>query len=310
MGILNNLFKWSVFSSKSGEEIKIGYVLHGAPKTLDDIEKVLKAFNLDKYLKVVTPLIRPYINLNLTPVEETNFNSGQSKVGGLPDLLKDQEWPKNVTGKPLSFIAQLNFKEISDFDITGLLPKEGLLSFFFCEEDDVWEFEPIEKRPYKLIYTNNTNNLIKTELPKELGQHSIFRPNKITFESGLCLPTWEDESMEEILQDEDRNNYYEASRGSENQIFGYANLIQGPMEMECQLAIHGIYGSEQTVTNELQKKELEAGKEDWVLLLQIGSEDDKTGMMWGDVGRIYFWIHKKDLANKNFDNVWCILQCH
>ena len=31
--------------------------------------------------------------------------------------------------------------------------------------------------------------------------------------------------------------------------------------------------------------------------------------MFGDCGRIYFYIRKKDLAERNFDNVQLILQC-
>lgn len=59
----------------------------------------------------------------------------------------------------------------------------------------------------------------------------------------------------------------------------------------------------------LEEKNLKR-KNDCVLFLQIDSVEDKTGMMLGDCGRIYFWIKKQDLLNKNFDNTWCILQCY
>ncbi|MCR8632194.1 YwqG family protein [Paenibacillus radicis (ex Xue et al. 2023)] len=38
-------------------------------------------------------------------------------------------------------------------------------------------------------------------------------------------------------------------------------------------------------------EELEKGVSDWKLLLQIDSEEE-IGMMWGDAGRIYFWIRE------------------
>jgi uncharacterized protein YwqG len=44
------------------------------------------------------------------------------------------------------------------------------------------------------------------------------------------------------------------------------------------------------------------------LLLQIDSEA-RAGMMWGDLGRIYFMIHKDDLRRRRFENVVLILQC-
>jgi uncharacterized protein YwqG len=52
-----------------------------------------------------------------------------------------------------------------------------------------------------------------------------------------------------------------------------------------------------------------AGAADWRLLLQIDTDEDGPGWMWGDVGRIYFWIKKHDLALRRFADVWLILQC-
>lgn len=33
-------------------------------------------------------------------------------------------------------------------------------------------------------------------------------------------------------------------------------------------------------------------------------------MMWGDAGRIYFWIREADLRARNFDGVRVDSQCH
>ncbi|MCI6583120.1 MAG: YwqG family protein [Oscillospiraceae bacterium] len=32
-------------------------------------------------------------------------------------------------------------------------------------------------------------------------------------------------------------------------------------------------------------------------------------LMFGDCGHIYFWIRKSDLKNRDFDNIWLVLQC-
>lgn len=32
--------------------------------------------------------------------------------------------------------------------------------------------------------------------------------------------------------------------------------------------------------------------------------------MWGDCGRVYFWIQQDDLKKRKFGNVWLILQCY
>jgi hypothetical protein len=35
----------------------------------------------------------------------------------------------------------------------------------------------------------------------------------------------------------------------------------------------------------------------------------RLGVMWGDAGKIFFWIHKDDLSNRRFNNSWLFLQC-
>ena len=71
---------------------------------------------------------------------------------------------------------------------------------------------------------------------------------------------------------------------------------------------NGIYCGNPKGYDEGRKRGLEAGATDWRLLLQVDS-DEQTGMMWGDMGRLYFMIHKDDLQYRRFDKVWQILQC-
>lgn len=79
------------------------------------------------------------------------------------------------------------------------------------------------------------------------------------------------------------------------------------MQVGCEIA----YGSHSRYDmNDLEKrKQIVDSAVKWRLLLQIDSEEDKTGMMWGDVGRIYYWIHEDDLAKLCFDRVICEMQC-
>jgi uncharacterized protein YwqG len=32
--------------------------------------------------------------------------------------------------------------------------------------------------------------------------------------------------------------------------------------------------------------------------------------MWGDCGRIYYWIKEQDLDAEAYDRIWTILQCY
>jgi uncharacterized protein YwqG len=86
--------------------------------------------------------------------------------------------------------------------------------------------------------------------------------------------------------------------------------MQGEMQTDCQLASHGInycnpvHGG----VSEVEINKLKEGATDWELLLQIDS-DDNAGMMWGDVGKLYFWIHRDELRRRNLDAAWMVLQC-
>jgi uncharacterized protein YwqG len=94
-----------------------------------------------------------------------------------------------------------------------------------------------------------------------------------------------------------------------HRLFGYPQLIQNPMERECQLASNGVYcGSSEGYRSE-QAKILEPGATDWQLLLQIDSDEKGPGWMWGDVGRIYFWVRQQDLRLLQFEDVWLVFQC-
>ena len=54
---------------------------------------------------------------------------GASKIGGLPNLPKDMDWPL-CAGEPLLFLAQIDLAEAAPFDSSRLLPPSGFLWFF------------------------------------------------------------------------------------------------------------------------------------------------------------------------------------
>ena len=49
------------------------------------------------------------------------------------------------------------------------------------------------------------------------------------------------------------------------------------------------------------------GEEDWILLLQIASQEEH--IMWGDYGICNFFIHPDDLAKRDFSKVMYSWDC-
>jgi len=43
-------------------------------------------------------------------------------------------------------------------------------------------------------------------------------------------------------------------------------------------------------------------------LLQLDTNGG-AGWMWGDSGRLYFWVPRADLRAWRFERVWVVLQC-
>ncbi len=118
----------------------------------------------------------------------------------------------------------------------------------------------------------------------------------------MTLPPWETVFVEGLnLSEKETESYIDllvrTSGGGRfiHKLLGYPNPIQGGMQLQCQLAFHGLYTGLGTDFKDPRRDELEKGASDWQLLLQIDSDEKNTGMMWGDVGRLYFWIRKDDL---------------
>jgi len=93
-----------------------------------------------------------------------------------------------------------------------------------------------------------------------------------------------------------------------HRLLGHPDPIQGDMQLECQLASNGIYVGDPAGYTDPRAAALRPRATEWRLLFQVDSED-AADMMWGDVGRLYYWIRDADLRASNFDNCWMILQC-
>jgi uncharacterized protein YwqG len=134
----------------------------------------------------------------------------------------------------------------------------------------------------------------------------------------LTIVPWE--SFFEDVQDPDVDRYIglqeelDAAQGltedsPNHQLLGYPDQIQGNMQLECQLVTHGLYCGDTSGYRDPRAAELAAGAGDWRLLFQLGTDEDGLGVMWGDVGKLYFWIRRQDLASRRFEAAWTILQC-
>jgi uncharacterized protein YwqG len=213
---------------------------------------------------------------------------------------------------PLGFIAQIDLSTLPSFDDS--LPDAGWLYFFYDRYGEPWGFDPDDRGACRVFYvTGERSRLVRAELPSDLDERHRAQPCAVEARLDLTIA----DSPEDLdCQSPAFDAYFSfvdeftAELGpAQHRMLGPAQNIQGEMELECQLASHGIYCGNADGFESERAQRLREGARDWRLLLQIDTDEEGPGWMWGDVGRIYFWIKQQDLRSLRFDDVWLILQC-
>ncbi|HEX7844649.1 MAG TPA: YwqG family protein [Chitinophagaceae bacterium] len=289
---------------------------HRPEKTVKTEEYCKERFTkngLSKHWDFFKGHLKPEILTLPKSANESEMPLGQSKIGGQPDLPKNIEWFKEDNGKRLSFIAQINLSEVASFDKSKQLPSQGIIYFFYSAEQEAWGFDIKDKDKFKVFfYDGNLSEIKRQDFPKDLAEHARYKPCKLTFQSSVSLPNWEEDYVSSRLSETEKDKYLDITEDLDvesNKLLGHSDNIQGPMELECELVTNGLYCGDATGYNDPKAKELTKNAKTWTLLFQVDSNHKDAGMIWGDMGRLYFWIKKDDLKNKKFDKCWLILQC-
>ena len=257
---------------------------------------------------------------------------GTSKIGGKPDLPKDFQWfyykgedyKKIVENRPLSFLMQINCEEVHKYDKESLLPEKGMLYFFYELFTMTWGFSPQDRGSAKVFYYDGEiEDLVPADFPEDMEKDCIIPESKINFESmndypidflDYYDPDDSDKEMDRKEKEFEKELEELGYKADTTKLLGHPELIQGEYWEECEGAAgkniyYGSapikYGSDEV------KKSIKENAKDWILLMQMSElEIGDYGLYFGDSGKIYFNIRKEDLKNKNFDNVWLILQCY
>jgi len=279
-----------------------------------DVYDELVNVGLERVADKLICLAKKCVRFETEPLDKKDVPIGVSKIGGLPDLPETCQWPtwQNIH---LSFLCQINLHDLAVYSCCNTLPSVGWLYFFYDPEQRTWGFDPKDRGSWCVIYHNGAcSDLTRREYPSD--EHEIYTPCCISHCETLSLPGWNDSDIENLLNDEELDCYRDFMdesislypNNTKHQVLGVPNSLQGDMQLECQLVANGVYCGDANAYQDSRRKTLEAGKEDWHLLFQLDS-DENAEMMWGDCGRLYFWIQSQNLLKRNFAEVWMILQC-
>jgi len=300
----------------------------------DEIAALLETSGLGAYRDAVAAFVRPSLQLRLRPAADDDIAVGASKIGGDPDLPAGTVWP-SYNGCYHSFVAQFDLAEMPPLDP---LPRGGMLYVFHAIEL-LYEFEwneSVDHRAAKVVYVppEDASPLFRTPPPDKESPEIRLAPNAVEFVPTWCPPASESADLESIGLGWSRNRadfdkYWgvflpslrermpEQQQPYLHRLLGNPDPIQGDMQTSCVLSLRAIEGgselatgTETTAAESAEARDtIVAQAVEWRLLFQLDSEEEKTGVMFGDVGRLYLWIREDDLRSLRFDRVVWHMQC-
>lgn len=238
-------------------------------------------------------------------------------------LYSDGQRRYRETPQPYNFIAQISFAEMAGFSGQDLgLPDGGAFYLFYDVLLHGWGYVPEDAVGFKVLYLPDIANVAEAPRP-EFHEHvdaykEVCVEPVLRFES---VPSYGGTELDRLSLSEDDDSAYfgfeewawdKSTMGRPgsraHKLRGWANNIQNAMEEECALVTSGLHLGGSGASESPEAKKIRARPNDWVLLLQIDS-DEAADMLWGDLGMMYLWIRKSDLEARNFEKTWLILQC-
>lgn len=286
--------------------------------TKAEILTALRQSGLASLVDRIASRIWPSIRLDTQPVDLAGLQLGASRIGGVPDLSQGVEWPRRGS-MYLPFIAQIRLSDLRELDRDMLLPPTGWLCFFYDAVNQPWGYDPAQREGWKVLYFDGPDTSLRRSEAPPLPEQGTFQACSVTPEAEYTLPDSSALITEGVLEhmNDEFHGYFElvdkCARervGCQHRVLGNPDVIQGEMRLACQFASNGLYCGDPSVRNDPRARELAKGATDWVLLLQIDTDQAGPGWMWGDCGRLFCWIRSQDLAQHDFNHVWAVLQCY
>lgn len=263
-------------------------------------------------------LLRPAFHLRALEPGETRVGY----LGGDPELPADAEWPTWEGHGPLYFVAAVDCAQVPGEHLDIPFPDSGTLLFFYFDglgESSVAYNDPDSVR-------NGTRVL---HVPAGAETAARTRPDgaapyprlELGGEIIATIPDNENRALiaaygdpddpvaytDYPTVDPDGTGFWEVltafrrDHSPHHRVGGYALPVQGQVEPEAAQVFHPGDDAQDVAAREDLADRL-------VLLAQIDS-DGRTGMGWGDSGRLYWLISRDDLAAGRFERTTFTWQC-
>jgi uncharacterized protein YwqG len=265
---------------------------------------------------VLHPALGPYADVlarSRKMFNRVSFKKGvverwRSKLGGKPWLPEGSSLPTADDGKPLTFLAQINFGEMPPID--GF-PTQGVLQFFILGDDyyganidsDFSEDALSMQRHFRVVYWPDVNReLAQIDVPIDAADALPFDPEAecaMVFEAAEAPMSAGDVGIEALLGVDlfriGEEYAKENSLDDGEVVDAVFNCLDGMG--------HKVGGYPGFTQDDPRSENTE-----YVLLFQLDTDDD-IGMMWGDTGIANFFIPRDNLKRGDFSRVMYNWDC-
>ncbi len=254
------------------------------------------------YKDKVIATIQPTVEFSLT---DTPTITWQSKVGGLPYLPQDFDYPTTSDGEPLAFLAQINF---ADMPSLPDFPTQGILQFFIAN-DDLYGLNFVDmtdQSTFRVVYhadvvqdmeqlQSDLPTLVEpvlSPLPEGADFGMVFHKTvqAITTDSAVFAP--------KIL---DTASLYEFKPADGQELGEFFKSYDSIDQKQHRIGGYAFF-------TQTDPREYNTTFSDYILLFQLDS-DHKHDILWGDVGVGGFFIHPNDLKALDFSKVFYNWDC-
>jgi len=248
-------------------------------------------------------------------IEEKPATIYDSKLGGVPYMPKDFEYPHDTKGNPLKLLAQLNFNQLPKLED---YPEEGILQFYILPN---WEFGmnynyPMRQDTFRVVYHKEILNeeLLIDEIPEITkdkdygfpfeGEYLLTGEIKDSYLSAMDFRFKKiyDELYDKCFSDDDSQVLAdEVWDGIFENFFGEGHRVGG----------YPAFTQDDPRDRRLRKYD--------TTLLTLGSEYDFSLtdqsqwwdlISWGDAGIANFLISYENLKALDFSDVMYTWDCH
>jgi uncharacterized protein YwqG len=311
------------------------------PPSYDELVAAIRSSPfVDRADRLIASL-SPSILMHRTRAYLDDLQLGQSRLGGVPDVPADFEWPRltdkpnprhrlrpnpflgkvavNGYDKPMDFLVQLNLADLTSFDTSDLLPQTGSLLFFIDQHyDGPW---PLGIEGCCVRHIDAGQALHRFADKSVLDAVHSYHCFTVEYFAAHSIPHPDDALAEqflgEIVEEEiealwDLHYLALGRNGGEIMMLGYPSLIQNDIRSDCELLYRGKDPYAREFRRESVRLKLEKKARHWRMLLQLksGGGDHHPGWTWNDGGSLWFMIREKEARKLRFDRVCARSDCY